>query len=389
MLQLIRLILKNVVRNRLRTFLTATAVIVLAAVFVVEQAVTSKVRTMIQQQSGQTKLLVSERWVIPSWIPVRNIAEIVEIPGVNDWAAWRLYTGYLDEAGQQDRLAMGIATQTDNLIEMTQDLAELDPALVDALSRERTGALVGSGLMDTLGWKVGQQFTCISVSHPGKDLRFKVVGALPPGVWATTFFFREDYYEDGTGNDSTVNFIWLKVRNAETGQKVSSRIRELFDRREPSVKVETESAGVARFAGRSELLFAIINAVSAVLIADMVIILANSISLTTRERRGEIALLKVLGFSRGQIMMLVVGEATMVGAVSGALGACLAWMFFYLGSQGWLPDAVSSIAEIFTIPLQTMLRGVGVGILVGAAASALPAWNARNVRIVDVFAKIA
>lgn len=389
MLQLSRLILKNIVRNKLRTGLTASAVIVLVAVFVVEQAVTFKVRSMVQTQSGQSKLLVSERWVIPSWIPVRYIADVIETPGVEDWAAWRLYSGYLDDAGKQDRQALGIATRMDNLRSMAQDLSELDPELIKEMRRERAGALVGSSLMTSMGWETGQHFTCISSSHPGKNLRFKVVGALPPGVWATSFFFREDYYEDGTGNDSTVNFIWLRVADAKSATSVSSRIQELFHRREPSIKVETESAGVARFAGRSELLFAIINLVSAVLIVDMVVILANSISLTTRERRSEIALLKVLGFRRRQILLLVIGEAMLVGALSGALGAGLAWILFYVAKRVWLPGEMTTFAVMFSIPAGTMLVGIGVGVLVGGAASAIPAWNARNVRIVDVFTKIA
>ena len=389
MLRFFALILKNVVRSRLRTLLTASAVMVLSAVCVVQQSVMAMVRDMIESEGSQTKLLVSEQWLIPSWIPVRYVRELGQIEEVEESAAWRLYQGYLEDSGRDARMALGIATNIDNLRSMTEQLADLDPAAIDALRREKRGVLLGPALMESLNWKIGKEFTCRSVSHLGKDLEFKVVGELPPGLFASNFFFRDDYYTSGTGDETNVSYVWLRTRSADAAGRVARRVRETFRGRTPEVKVETESAGVARFANRNQLLFGIINLVSVVLVLDMVLILSNSISLKVRERRREFAVLRAMGFQTRHILGLVVGEAACIGALSGFLGAVLAWIFFYVGRQGYISPEMTAITAMLSVGPEIALVAIVVGFAVGVLASVIPAWTARNVSVISVLSNVA
>jgi putative ABC transport system permease protein len=122
----------------------------------------------------------------------------------------------------------------------------------------------------------------------------------------------------------------------------------------------------------------------------MVIVLSNSISVATRERRSEMAVLKVLGFQPGLIMALVVGEATLVGALSGLLGAAAAWTGSTLAVRGVFPwPEITGLFMMFPIAASTVAWGMVMGALVGFAGSIVPAWNARKVKVSDVFAKIA
>src|SRR6185437_8043534 len=211
---------------------------------------------------------------------------------------------------------------------------KLDPAAVEALKHEKTGAILSADLMQLMNWKVGQQFTVISSSHPSKDLRFKIVGVLPPGEYARNFFFREDYFEEGTGNKESVTCVWLRLGDDETARRIAAHIQEEFQRHQPELKVETESAGVARFAYREQAILSIIELVVSILVVDMVIVLSNSISVATRERKVEMAVLKVLGFEPSAIMVLVIGEATLIGGASGLFGATLAWVCSTLSVSG-------------------------------------------------------
>ena len=182
----------------------------------------------VQTQASQSKLLVSERWVAPSCIPTRYLSMLTHQEGVEDWTLWNLYGGFLDASRQHSRQGFGLATRPDNLIKMHSGLEKLDPAAVEALKREKTGAILSASIMEQMNWKVGQQFTVLSSSHPSKDLQFKIVGVLPAGEFARNFFFRQDYYEEGTGNKETITCVWLRLRDAVTAQRVAGQIQDRF-----------------------------------------------------------------------------------------------------------------------------------------------------------------
>lgn len=390
MLKFLILILKNLGRNKLRTTLTALAVTVMVTICAEMATIIFSVRQHVEAESSQSKLLVTERWVAPSRIPARYVPALTRLEGVEDWTVWNFYAGYFDASRQRSHQGFGLATRPDNLVSMHTGLGKLDPAAVEALRREKTGAIMSADLMQQMNWKIGQQFTVLSSSHPDKNLRFKIVGVLPPGEYSRNFFFREDYYEEGTGNKETINCVWLRLGNAAAAQRVAGQIQEQFQKQQPELKVETESAGVARFVNRGQAILSIIELVVSILVIDMVIVLSNSISVATRERKVEMAVLKVLGFEPAAIMVLVIGEATLIGAISGFVGAFLAWLASTLAVSGIVPN--NSLTRIFfTFPIQnsTLLWGVLMGAFVGFAGSVIPAWNARKVKVSDVFAKIA
>jgi putative ABC transport system permease protein len=384
------LILKNLGRNKVRTSLTALAVAVLVTISAEMVTVTSTIQKLLEADASQAKLVVSERWVVPSKIPQRYVPYLTRMPGVEDWTTWNFYFGCFDPTRPKQTEGVGLATRVDNLAAMHTGLDRLDPAVVEALTRERTGALIGAGVMDLMHWRVGQQFTLVSTSHPGKDLTFKIVGVMPVGQWPRNFFFREDYFEEGVSNRESVNNVWLRTRDAEAARQVAEEIQKIFAKRQPELKVETESAGVARFGSRGQAVLSLIRLVVLILVVDMVIVLSNSISVATRERRAEMAVLKVLGFQPGLIMVLVAGEATLVGTVSGLAGAAAAWGASELAGRGLLPSSgLTGLFLTFPIAPATLAWGMLMGAVVGFAGSIVPAWNARKVKVSDVFAKIA
>src|SRR5260370_27136999 len=102
----------------------------------------------------------------------------------------------------------------------------------------------------------------------------------------------------------------------------------------------------------------------------MVVVLSNSISVATRERRAEMAVLKVLGFEPRAIMALVVGEAVLVGAASGLIGAGLAWSCSTLALASLLPSpGLTRLFSLFPIRAEAVLEGMLLGAFVGLAGS--------------------
>jgi putative ABC transport system permease protein len=375
------LLLRSLGRNKVRTTLTGLAVIVLVAIYTLASTVTTTVNQLLAAYSSNSRLLIREKWIMPSVFPVRYVPKIAEVEGVVDWTVWHFYGGVFDEAGHS---GAGIATRIDNLKEMNPALEDLDPALIHAMLERKDGALVGRWIVDQMKWKVGQRFTFKSFTHPGKDLKFEIVGVIPSELWSRSFFFHEDYYQEGTGDKDRVNVLWLRVSNEQRARQAAGEIERLFEKSPDKLRVETEAAGAGRFIGRTSTIVNIINFVVAILLVDMVIVLSNSISMTVRERRKEMAILKILGFQPMFILMMVVGEAMLIGALSGFVGASLAYIVSALNNAEMLPWRISFLLD-FPIQPRFILHGLVVGAGVGFLGSIIPAWKARTVQAIEAF----
>jgi putative ABC transport system permease protein len=120
----------------------------------------------------------------------------------------------------------------------------------------------------------------------------------------------------------------------------------------------------------------------------MAIVLSNSINIATQERRVEMAVLKVLGFQPLHIAFLVVGEAVLVGALSGLLGTSLTYAYSELNQwEGW-PYKAQFLLRLPIKP-DAVPWGVVYGAGIGLAGSLIPASTARKVRVSDVFSHVA
>jgi putative ABC transport system permease protein len=156
----------------------------------------------------------------------------------------------------------------------------------------------------------------------------------------------------------------------------------------PAVKIETASSGIASFIEPyKDLLRGLKWLLVPALLITMALVIANAISISVRERRTEMAVLKVLGFGPGRILALVLGEAILIGAVSGLLSAGGSYLFVhcYLGGIKF-PIAFIPMFDIYA---DALWWGLVVGAATALAGSILPAWSARTVKVSEVFAKVA
>jgi putative ABC transport system permease protein len=384
------LVMKSLGRNKVRTALTGLGVVVLVSIYSVVTTVTSSVKNKVAAQGEQTRLIVSDRWTMPSRVPLRYISDITKRDGVADWTTWNMVLGYLDETRRRDRQAAVIATRPENLKEMQIGLESLSDEAIEAFSTTKDGVLVGPGMMGTMKWEVGQKFTLLAARFPPVDIQFTVVGILPSGEWSNGIFCRHDYYMEATDDREAVNCVWLQISGAERAKEIAGELMTDYENQQPSLKVETESAGVARFAARSQAVLSIVDGVVAILLIDMVIILSNSISISVRERRVEMAVLKVLGFQPLHITAMIIAEAMLVGGLGGMVGTSLVCFISTLTETGLIP-ALPFTRFFLQFPVRpdAIFWGLLLGCGVGLTGSFLPALSAKSVKVSDVFSRIA
>src|SRR5262249_34672761 len=113
--------------------------------------------------------------------------------------------------------------------------------------------------------------------------------------------------------DKTLNLVWLRVPDNQAFQVMAGQIMNSEKFKDPAVKCETASSGIASFFDAyRDLLFGVRWLLVPAILVTMALVIANAISISVRERRTEMAVLKVLGFGPMRIMVLVLGEALLI-----------------------------------------------------------------------------
>ena len=416
MMKYVILILKNLRRSVVRSTLTALGTMVLVFVVTLVWSVLTFLQQATEEKSQNLKAIVTERWSIPSRLPLSYAASLSEGAAEKpddvrplDSMTWQFYGGTLDpEKFTRENVIFGIAVEPSKILTMLDGLEDLSPAddallkqSVGKLLDQRQGIILGRNQLDAISKRVGDRFTLFGISSfRGIDLEFEIVGTFPLGRYDSLAAFHRDYYnneldsyERRTGRkhplaDRRVNLVWLKVANTSDFNRVAAQIESSPLYTNPAVKCETASSGIASFLDAfRDMIWGMRWLLAPACIMTLSMLMANAIAISVRERRMEIAIMKVLGFRPPQIMLMVLAESLLLGAGAGLLSAALTYTIVNWGFGGLkFPIA---FFDVFLIPASALWWGVSIGALAALAGSLVPAWSACRVRVVDVFSRVA
>jgi len=414
------LIVKNVRRNLLRSLLTAMGTMVLVSVVILVWSILAFLDQVTQEKTSDFKVIVTERWRLPSRMPFGYAVDLCagaprneedyHVPPEHS-ATWQFYVGTLNaELKKQTResIVFVIATEPCKVLTMFDELDDLPPEQADALARAvddlestRNGIVVGLERLAAMDKRIGERFTAYGLGeYQGIDLEFEIVGTFPDGRYNNTSIANREYlmealdaYGRVAGHskhplaDKSLNLVWLKLPDTATYNQVAGQITSSPSFRNPPVKCETASSGMTAFLSIfGDLLWGMRWILSPAILVTLSLVIANAISISVRERRTELAVLKVLGFRPGHLLLLVLGEAVLIGAVAGLASALLTYGVINWGFGGLkFPIA---FFESFQIPVAALWWGTGIGSLTALAGSFIPAWGARGVKVAEVFAKV-
>ncbi len=405
------LIAKSLARNRVRTVLTSAAVMVLVFVVTLIWSILAFLDVVMTERSKDLKAIITERYQIPSQMPYSYAATLEqgaarsghsEDVRPEDSMTWQFYGGTTDpDHRTRDNIVFMFAMAPEKIRTMMDDLESLDPAAIEKMKANKKGVLMGRERMAMIHKQVGDRFTLTGMNYKDINLEFEIVGDLPEGRYNQSAVMNRDYLNDaldaykrehnGTPHpmaEKTLNLVWLRLSDTKAFEKAANQIMTSSLYTTPSVKCETASSGIASFLDAYRDLINMMKwlLVPAILIT-MALVIANAISISVRERRIEMAVLKVLGFGPGRILALVLGEALLVGAGSGFLSAALTYVYIHLYKGGIkFPIAFFPTFDIF---VDALWWGVLFGGLTALVGSIIPAWSARTVKVSEVFSKIS
>jgi putative ABC transport system permease protein len=259
----------------------------------------------------------------------------------------------------------------------------ISPEHVKAWMSDRQGAIVGVDLMRRFNWKVGDRIPIVgTIWQPkkGQVWDFNIVGTYDgeAGVDKTQFFFRYDYLnENRAQGDGLVGWYVVKIKDPSQAQQMAAKFDSMFANSSAETKTTTEKGFVEGFAKQMGDIGAIMIAILVAVLFTMLLVAANTMAQSVRERTSEVGVLKTLGFSNASVLVLVLSESVLIAVLGGGLGLAVAWAIVQNG------DPTNGMLPIFMLPTRDVWAGAVMVLLLGLIAGAWPALNAMNLKITD------
>jgi putative ABC transport system permease protein len=175
-----------------------------------------------------------------------------------------------------------------------------------------------------------------------------------------------------------VGIFLVEVEDVDRAAVVSEDIDKLFRNSIAETLTETEQAFQIGFVKQTEAILIAVRIVSFVVIFIILAVMANTMAMTARERLGEYATLKALGFSPMFVGSLIYGESLAIALVGGAIGVALTFP-----AGDWFAKQMGTLFPVFEVSGETVALQFACAAVVGLVAALLPARRAARVRIVE------
>ncbi len=321
-MELLKLIIRNTLRHRLRTSLTVFGMAVAILAFCL-------LRTVVEAWYIGVAAAAPDRLVTRSAVslifplPIAYRQKILQVAGVRKVAYGNWFGGvYIDERHFFPRMAIGPEYFFDLYPEFIVPADQLK-----SFWRQRNGVIAGRKIVAENRWKIGDPITLTGNIYPG-EWRFVLAGVYRganKSTDETQFFFNWEYLNERmkqtTKNRADrVGWYVVQIENPVRGAEISQEVDAMFKNSLAETLTETEKAFQMSFVSMTEAIVIAVRVVSYVVIGVILLVLANTMAMTARERMSEYAVLKTLGFGNGFVAVLIGGESVAIAVLGGAVG---------------------------------------------------------------------
>ncbi len=372
----LELIARNMARRTRRTILTGLTIAVATFVFAMLVAVPSSMDKIIETAARGQRLFIVNR-AGPYGVPGKYCREIETMPHVSGCAGeWEFYMHYRNDSDW-----IGLTAADLKLIDLTPDMPSR-PEQTARFRNEKRSAVVGSSTMKKFDWHIGQQIMLRSADNR-LQMIFIIASEIPSNQYPNAFVIRRDYLDDslialngaGRGVGDAIRLV-VRVDTADNLGSVARAIDERYRNAEAETRGQTESDALANGLANIGNIRTIILSLVAVVLLTVLLISGNSMAMTVRDRIPEVALLRTLGFGQARIAYLLFGEAIMLGAVGGAIGASGALALFAGGVD--MSTLTSGLGLIFVSPAVASLS-LAVAVAVSIVSGTIPISGALRI----------
>jgi putative ABC transport system permease protein len=367
-------------RKRLRTFFTLASIMVAFLLFGLAESLRFSLQSGVDV-AGADRLLTMHKVSFTQLLPQSYENRIRAIDGVTDvtpqtwFGAW-----FRDERNQIPTFPV----KPEAFLRMYPEFVVPEEQRL-AWIADRSGILIGRGLADLTGWKVGEAVplrSSIWRKTDGSDtwdVTVRAIYDLPQGGDTRQILMHQQYFEEARGMArGLIGWYLVKIDDVDHVAAISREIDLQFANSPAETKTSSERAMAQSFVNQVGNIGAILRAIVSAVFFTMLLVTANTMAQSVRERTNEIGVLKTLGFSNGGVLGLVLAESVLITVIGGALGLAGAW---WLGVQ--FEPVFRQYLPGFRVPTDAIVLGAVFMVGLGLIAGAVPAAQAMRLRIVE------
>ena len=368
----------NLRRKRLRTALTFASVVVAFLLFGllkgVEYALTGSA-----DLAGQDRLVTQHKISIIQSFPLSYLDRIRAVDGVRTATSLDWFGGiYQDERNQLNMMA----ADPESFAEVYSEYGT--PEQKQAWISDRTGALVGSVVAERNGWKVGDVVPMRSNAYRKQDggdtweVTISAIYHVEDGDNSSVYIHYDYFNESRSFNRDQIGWVVMRIDDPNRGPEISRQIDDMFANSSAETRTTSESAFLQGFANQMGNIAAIVTVVAAAVFFTMLLVTANAMQQAVRERVGEIAVLRTLGFSNALVISLVLAEGLGITVLGAALGLWLGnGVTASVGSQ------VQTFLPLLEVPPSAFVMGAAIAVALGVLSCALPCTQIWRLSVVE------
>jgi putative ABC transport system permease protein len=371
---------RNLLRRKVRTIFTVLSVFVAFVLFGYLMAIRAAF-SMGVDLAGVDRLMVLNKTTIIMPVPYAYMEQIRRVEGVTDITFANWFGAYYQETRNQ---FANMAVDAESWLRMYPEF-EIPEDQVKAFLADREGAIVGITTAERFGWKVGDrvplQATIFRPFRPAWEFNIRgIYTSQVKGTDTTNLFFHWQMLNEairGTSFGNQVGWYVIRVADPDRSPEIAKKIDTMFANSSSETKTDTERAFVAGFAKQIGNISLITQLIAAAAILLILLVTANTMAQSIRERTNELAVLKTLGFGDGRVLSMVLLESCAIAVLGGGTGLLVAWILILGG------DPTGGFLPLFFFPVRDVMYGGVFVLLLGLVAGAFPALQASRLRIVD------
>ncbi|MCX8072446.1 MAG: ABC transporter permease [Candidatus Binatia bacterium] len=384
----VQLVTANLLRNKLRAALTFGAVSLAVMLVVFLLTMPAGMDALLNSIASNTRVSVHNKAGIVYSMPYAYARKIRQVEGVAAAVGTAWFGGAYEEEGRVTFPNFVVEAEHVGAVYPDYGIA---PQALDDFRRYRDGALVGRQTMKRYGWKVGDRITLKSTVW-AVDLDLRIVGEIPlersPVVWIQRAYLDEALLAQRGQGLGIVHVVWVRVQDPNRVDEVMRSIDDMFRNSEAETASETEKSFFGNFFGSLKGFMTIVLLVTFLVAICVVVIAANTASMSIRERGREIAVFKALGFPRRAVFAALLAESALLCTAAGLTGVVLAYGFTHgLRSFAAVIPALGPLGSFLVTP-GVAAQGVALSLVVGLLAGLVPAWGAARKPLVETLHEI-
>lgn len=374
---LTRFVTKSAFRNKRRTFLTMLGIALPLVILTIMMTIWRAFYVDNGSEQSTQRLITRHRVSLTFQLPIYYRQKMATVPGVVAVVPTQWFGGlYIDD--KPEHFFAQFATDPLDFFKVYTDF-KIPPDQLDAWQHDRAGAVADSELAKKFNWKVGDRIVLKGAIWDA-NLELTIRGIYTAPQATQSLYFDRKYLEEAVPvmKDQSGTFGILAASPGDV-PKIAAAIDDMFHNSPQQTKTESEKAFGLDFVAMLGNVKAFILGICGAVIFASLLVSANTMAMSIRERTREVAVLKTLGFTRRAVLVLFVGEAVVVAVLAGAVGILLGSGLMY--AVGHNPNL--GFFQGFTVNTVTMVLALLLSGLVGFAAALFPSYHAAQVDIVE------